>query len=154
MVLKPWLLLKKHLEVVAQLKVEEKFNVDLIWLKYHNLPDLQFGQQEPNHLLQNMLLLNYLKNSKERKMELEFHSNKWFFLDAKMSILELVYMLDLMTLIPQWLNFSIKLYSTIMVTKKKINILVTWIIPNSTAHLLVQKMLLWLSQPELELEET
>ena len=50
-------------------------------------------------------------------------------------------MLVLTILTPLLEKSLIKLFSIIMVTRKKINISVLWITPNSIAHLSVQRML-------------
>ena len=131
-----------------------QLNVDLIWKLQIKLLEHQYGQQALNLLFPNTSLQNYLKSSKVKKIRLESVLNKWFYLDAKTLIPESVFMLVLTILTPLLEKSLIKLFSIIMVTRKKINISVLWITPNSIAHLSVQRMLPWSRVPESESEET
>jgi len=156
-VLKLWFLLRKLLveEELLQLKLLlPTSNVDLIWWNQSKLLDHLSGLLEPNLLFQNTSPQNYSTNSKDKKIRLESVSNKWFFLDVKILILESVFMLDPTILTPLSEKFLTKLFLIITVTRKKINTSVEWIIPNLIAHLSAQRMLPWSRVLESELEET
>ena len=95
-------------KLIRKPSLDLNFNHLMIWL------DFQFSQKEQNLCFLNVLQKIFGINLKIKKISMDSHLEMQYFQDAKMLILELVFMLEAMILIKYLLFCLIKLLRSIM----------------------------------------